>query len=258
MRLYRTGDRARYRADGEIEYLGRIDQQVKIRGFRIELGEIEAVLRRHPFVREAVVLAREDVPGEKRLVAYVVMRTEGRGLSGTDSSVLSPQSSVLGELRGFLRTKLPDYMVPAAFVLLETLPLTPNGKIDRAALPPASLRGDAPAASIAPQTELECMIAAVWQEVLHVAMVGVNDNFFDLGGSSIHVVQVHSKLHHALGREVPMIDMFKYPTVGSLAKYLTQEQREPSAFQHLQDRIQKQKVAIEGQRRPRYRPSFNR
>src|SRR5205085_11884926 len=113
--LYKTGDLARYRADGAIEYLGRFDEQVKLRGYRIELGEIAAVLAQHPAVREAVVVAREDTPDEKRLVAYVVMRTEGRGLSGADSSVLSPQSSVLSELRGFLQDKLPDYMVPSAF-----------------------------------------------------------------------------------------------------------------------------------------------
>src|SRR5437763_3577795 len=133
--LYKTGDLARYRPDGEIEYLGRIDAQVKVRGFRIELGEVEATLRLHPGVREGVVVAREDVPGEKRLVAYLVMRTEGRGLSEADSSVLSPQSSVLSTLRAFLKAKLPDYMVPAVFVTLEALPLTPNGKIDRKALP---------------------------------------------------------------------------------------------------------------------------
>src|SRR5205085_12152492 len=124
-----------YRADGVIEYLGRIDHQVKVRGFRIELGEVESALRQHPAVQDAVVLAREDRPGVKRLVAYVVMRTEGRGLSGADSSVLSPQSSVLSELRDFLKQRLPDYMVPGIFVELEALPLTPNGKVDRQVLP---------------------------------------------------------------------------------------------------------------------------
>src|SRR5205085_12596583 len=173
--LYKTGDLARYRPDGQIELLGRIDQQVKLRGFRIELGEIEAVLRQHPAVRESVVLAREDAPGERRLVAYLVMRTEGLGLSAAESSVLSPQSSVLSELRAFLQERLPDYMFPSAFVVLDALPLTPNGKLDRRALPaPDATRSGQEMPFRAPDTPVDEVVAGIWGAILGVAQVGVD------------------------------------------------------------------------------------
>ncbi len=230
-RLYRTGDLARYLPSGNIEYLGRIDHQVKIRGFRIELGEIEAVLSQHPAVLQTVVLVREDIPGDKRLVAYVV----------TNQS-LSPSKS---ELRRCLKEQLPEYMVPSAFVMLDSLPLTPNGKVDRRALPipEEGLRPDLELTYVAPQTEVERTIATVWQEVLHVEQVGVHDNFFDLGGHSLLMAQIHSKLQKLVERDVSMIELFKYPTINSLARYLIQSQVEPPDFQKIQDRTKKQKEA---------------
>ncbi len=206
-RLYKTGDSARYLPDGNVEFLGRTDHQVKIRGFRVELGEIEAVLKQHEAVRETVVLVREDEPGQERLVAYVVFH-------GKNASTVS-------ELRSFLKEKLPEYMLPAAFVLLDGLPLTPNGKVDRKALPaPEDIRPELEAAHVAPRTEVEQNIAAVWQEALHIEKVGVHDNFFDLGGHSLLIVKVHNKLREAMNKELSIIDMFRYPTVSSLANYL--------------------------------------
>ncbi|HEV3052502.1 MAG TPA: amino acid adenylation domain-containing protein, partial [Longimicrobium sp.] len=170
-RLYRSGDRARWRADGTLEFLGRTDFQVKVRGFRIEPGEIEAVLRRHADVREALVIVREDQPGEPRLVAYVVGRVEAE------------------ELREHLRKSVPEYMVPAAFVVLEALPLSPNGKLDRRALPaPELVSGET--GYVAPRLPLEAALAGIWAEVLGRARVGVNENFFDLGGHSLLLVKV--------------------------------------------------------------------
>jgi amino acid adenylation domain-containing protein len=214
-RLYRTGDRGRHLADGRIDYLGRFDQQVKVRGYRIEPGEIEAVYGQHASVRGVVVIAREDTPGEKRLVAYVVAR-EGRTLEA-------------GDLRTFGKEKLPQYMVPSAFVVLESLPLTPNGKVDRRALP-APEAGDAgtPAAYLPPQTEIERIITAVWQQVLEVGQVGLNDNFFDLGGHSLFMIQVQSKLRTALNRNISITDLFKYPNVSALARYLSGDTQETS------------------------------
>ncbi|HEX6287892.1 MAG TPA: phosphopantetheine-binding protein, partial [Herpetosiphonaceae bacterium] len=228
---------------------GRADQQVKIRGFRIELGEIEAVLGQHASVREAVVIAREDTPGNKRLVAYVVAE------HGTKTKEQPANADLSGsELRRFLQGMLPSYMVPSAFVLLEALPLTPNGKVDRRALPkPDSAHRDSEAAYVAPETQLEQILAAIWQEVLQIEMVGMEDNFFDIGGSSIHVVQVHSKLREHLGRDVPIIDMFKYPTIGSLAKHLSQDQPEQASFEDIHERARKQKAAMERQKQLRSR-----
>jgi amino acid adenylation domain-containing protein len=204
-RLYKSGDLARYLPDGSLEFLGRIDQQVKIRGFRIEVGEIEAVLGQHASVQEAVVLAREDVPGEKRLVAYVVPR-EG-------------QTPDLDQLRRHLRQELPDYMVPSAWVLLERLPLTPNGKVDRKALPAPSRKGPAPdPAKAAPRSAVEAALMAIWTEVLGVERVGVHDNFFDLGGHSLLGTQVVVRVRTALGVELPLRSLFEAPTVAALAE----------------------------------------
>jgi amino acid adenylation domain-containing protein len=213
-RMYRTGDLARWRTDGRLEYLGRADQQVKIRGFRIELGEIESVLGVHPEVREAAVVAREDF-GEKRLVAYVVPE-EGK-------------SATAGDLLAFLKEKLPDYMIPAAFVSLPALPLSANGKLDVKALPvPEQLRPELAAAYVAPRGEVERVIADVWKEALKVDKVGVNDSFFDLGGHSLLMTRVHAKLkeelaaHGVIGgdRELSLIDLFRYPTISSLTRFL--------------------------------------
>jgi amino acid adenylation domain-containing protein len=209
-RLYRSGDLARRLPDGGMDYLGRIDFQVKIRGFRIELGEIEAVLLQHPSVRLAAVLAREepdrlDNPGDRRLVAYVVPRD--RSLSVED-------------LRAALRQRLPEYMVPAAFVVLDALPLTANGKLDRRALPAPDAAPRGPA--VAPRTATEEAIAAVWREVLGLPAVGVKDSFFDLGGHSLLVVQVHRRLS-AQFPELAIVDLFRYPTISALARLLTRE-----------------------------------
>ena len=209
-RLYRTGDLARYRADGVIEYLGRTDHQVKILGFRIELGEVNAALSRHPAVKEAFTLARETEPGApRRLVAYVVPRTQ------------EDSASLIGELRGFLRQSLPEYMVPSAFVALEELPLTANGKVDRAALPaPEFGLGSAEAVYVAPRTPEEEIIAGIWAETLDGTgmRIGVHDNFFDLGGHSLLATQVISRLRDAFDVELPLRDLFEAPTVAGLAE----------------------------------------
>ena len=209
-RLYRTGDLARRLPGGELLYLGRIDEQVKIRGFRIELGEIEAALGQHPAVREAAVLVGEDRFGRARLVAYVAPVGE------------APPAA---DLRGFLAQRLPAPMVPAAFMAVQELPLTANGKVDRRAL--ASLKGallDASKTSYAaPRTELEGWIAATWQEVLGVARVGVDDAFFDLGGHSLALVEIHARLRRKLGRDIPLVDLFRAPTVAALARHLSGE-----------------------------------
>jgi amino acid adenylation domain-containing protein len=232
-RLYKTGDLARYRSDGNIEYLGRIDHQVKVRGFRIELGEIEAVLSQHSVVLQSVVVVREDIPGNQQLVAYVVAHKEEA----------PPTAS---ELRHFLKQQLPEYMVPSAFVTLDSLPLTPNGKVDRRALPsPEGLRADLAAAYVAPRTELEQMIATVWQEVLRVEKVGIHDNFFDMGGHSLLVVQVHRKLQEILQRSFLMTEMFKYPTISSFVEYLAPKQAEKTPVQQSQKRLEMRRKSIE-------------
>ena len=202
-RLYRTGDLARYLPDGNIEFLGRIDHQVKVRGFRIELGEIEAVLRQHPHLQAAVVLAREDTPGDKRLVAYVVPREE--------------PAPTISELRRFLKETLPEYMVPSAFVYLDALPLTPNGKVDRRALPaPDQTRPELESAYVAPRTREEKILADIWAQVLGVEQVGVHDNFFELGGDSILSIQVIARANQA-GLQLTPRQLFQAPTVAGLA-----------------------------------------
>jgi amino acid adenylation domain-containing protein len=202
LRLYRSGDLARWRRDGDLEYLGRIDRQVKVRGFRIELGEIEAALAEHPGVREAAVVAREDRPGDVRLVGYVSSAAEARP---------SPQ-----ELAAFLAERLPGYMVPAAWVLLDRLPLTANGKVDRAALPAPEERGRA-GAYLAPRSPVEQVLAGIWEEVLERQRVGVEDDFFALGGHSLVAAQVTSRVLKAFSVELPLRLLFEHPTVAALA-----------------------------------------
>ena len=211
-RLYRTGDLARYRRDGVIEYLGRIDQQVKIRGFRIELGEIEAALNRHPHVAEAVVLARHDVPGDTRLVAYLVPQ---------HNQEISPN-----DVRVFLRELLPEYMVPTVFLTLRALPLTPNGKIDRAALPaPGSNGVSLEEAYVAPRNVLEEVIATIWIETLGIKRVGIHDNFFEVGGHSLLAMQVISRIREEFQVELPVRSFFDGMTVERLAQSILE--REP-------------------------------
>ncbi len=222
-RLYRTGDVGRYRADGEIEYQGRRDQQVKVRGYRIELGEIEAVLRQSEAIREAVVTVREDEPGEKRLVAYVVGKREWS----------------VRELREWLKEQLPEYMVPAVFVGLAELPLTANGKVDRKALPaPDGARPSLTEGYVAPRTPIEEQVAGIWSEVLKVKRVGVYDNFFDLGGHSLLATQVLSKLRKNLLVEVQLRSLFSDPTVAGLSDrvaeaQLSGSQNRPAAISRL-------------------------
>ncbi|MDB5883556.1 MAG: MelG protein (non-ribosomal peptide synthetase)-like protein [Ramlibacter sp.] len=204
-RLYRTGDLVRRHPDGALEFLGRIDHQVKIRGHRIELGEIESALARQAGVRQAVVVAREDASGDKRLAAYVTAHT-GR--------VLDPV-----QLRSALAQELPEPMVPATVSVLPVLPLTPNGKVDRRALPEPQA-GLVIKLAAAPQSQLEKTIASIWQEVLGLPQVGMSDNFFDLGGHSLLVVQVQRRLREACGHEVSITDMFRLPTIRALAAHL--------------------------------------
>ena len=217
-RLYKTGDLARYLPTGDIEYIGRTDHQVKIRGFRIELGEIEATLRQYPAMRQVLVTVHLETDSQ-RLVAYIVPHTE--------------QTLVVTELRSFLESRLPNYMMPTAFVILDALPLTPNGKVDRKALPaPDTARPKLEAVYQPPQTEVEKTITDVWQEVLNVENVGIDDNFFELGGHSLLLVQVHSKLQIIFQQDFPLIEMFQYPTVNHLAKYLSHESSEKRFMQH--------------------------
>jgi len=202
--MYRTGDACRWLPDGDIQYVGRLDHQVKLRGFRIELGEIETGLRQHPAVREAIVLAREDVAGDRRLVGYVVAE--------------SAPGDLVGELRALLRARLPEYMVPTALVVLEAFPRTPNGKIDRAALPVPERSRPAQRAEVAPRTRTEEILAGIWAEVLGLERVGVEDDFFDLGGHSLMAARLMAKLRTATGLDLPLRNLFERPTVAALAE----------------------------------------
>ena len=212
-RLYRTGDLARYLPDGAIEYLGRLDQQVKVRGYRIELGEIEAVLREQEAVQEAVVLAREDVPGDKRLVAYMVSREQ--------------PTPAVAEIRAALRERLPEYMVPSAFVWLDDLPLTPNGKLDRKALPPPA-KGSIGKVKlhIEPSTRLDQIIADVWKDALHIEQIDIHENFFDLGGHSLLLARVQYQLSKVLEQDLSLVDLFRFPTIAALSEHLIKQSEE--------------------------------
>ena len=207
-RIYRTGDLARYRPDGNIEFLGRMDHQVKIRGFRIELEEIEIALQQHADVSQCVAAAPEDAAGEKRLVAYVVPANPDR-------------APAISGLRDFLKQKLPDYMVPAAFVMLPNLPLTPNGKIDRKALPePGRSQDGLERQLVEPRTPMEMQLAQIWKRILNVTGVSVHDNFFELGGHSLLAVRLISEIHNSLHRSLPLLVFFKNPTFEAMAKVL--------------------------------------
>jgi amino acid adenylation domain-containing protein len=206
-RLYRTGDRARWRPNGELEFLGRLDEQVKVRGFRVELGEVESAIAASPGVQEAVVLAREDAQGLRRLVAYVVP-APGAG-------------DPVPTLRAQLYEVLPDYMVPSAFLALEALPLTTNGKVDRKALPAPQWRSAHDYQ--APGSSVEKALAAIWTEVLGLERVGIRDNFFDLGGHSLTATQVVARIWTQLDLRVPVRELFLHPTIESLATLLEQE-----------------------------------
>jgi acyl-coenzyme A synthetase/AMP-(fatty) acid ligase/acyl carrier protein len=201
-RMYCTGDLVRWTGDGQLEFLGRVDEQVKIRGFRVEPGEVEAVLRRHPDVGEAVVIARDDEPGMKRLVGYVV------AADGVAPAV--------ADLRGLVAGSLPAYMVPSAFVVLESLPLSPNGKLDRQALP-APTGGEVPTHYIAPSTDTERTLAGIWADVLDADQVGVHDNFFELGGDSIRSLLIISRVKAAFDVDLTPRDVLTAYDVSELA-----------------------------------------
>ena len=209
-RLYRTGDRARLLADGRIAFLGRDDEQVKVRGFRVELREIERALGEHPEVQDAVLLAREDGRGDKQLVAYVVA-VEGVGPTAQS-------------LREHLKEKLPQHMIPGAFVVLDALPLTPNGKVDRAALPPP--RGaEETATFVAPRTPLEERLAGFWREVLGTPLIGVHDDFFELGGQSLIALRLVSRMREGFEVELEVRDIFEHPTVAGLGELVSERSR---------------------------------
>jgi amino acid adenylation domain-containing protein len=214
-KLYKTGDLARYLPNGELEYLGRIDNQVKIRGFRIELGEIEALLASHPQIWETVVLVWDDTTGDKRLVAYIVPQPE--------------ITIIIDEIRQFLKAKLPDYMVPNAFVILAALPLTANGKIDRRALPPPESGSEASDKYVAPRTPMEEILATIWSEVLKVEKVGINDNFFELGGHSLLATQLVAQIRDRLEIELPLRQLFNSATLAELAQEIEQLKQKKSA-----------------------------
>ncbi|HEX7173777.1 MAG TPA: amino acid adenylation domain-containing protein, partial [Pyrinomonadaceae bacterium] len=216
-RLYRTGDVARYRSDGGMEVVGRMDQQVKLRGHRIELGEVESALCGHPEVREAAVVVRERRPGDQRLVAYLV--------SGRDARPAA------AELSGFVRRSLPEFMAPSSFVYLDALPRHPNGKVNRPALPEYDdTTAEAGASGGPPQTQLEGAIADIWKDVLGVAKVSLRDNFFDLGGHSLLLAQVHRRLREVVAKDISLIEMFRHPTVAALAGYLNNGHNSHSAL----------------------------
>ncbi|MEM9176891.1 MAG: MupA/Atu3671 family FMN-dependent luciferase-like monooxygenase, partial [Myxococcota bacterium] len=240
-RMYATGDLARWMDDGRIDFLGRLDHQVKIRGYRIELGEIEARLGAQDGVREGVVIAREDTPGDVRLVGYV------RAPAG------SPPGTVLDEaaLREGLREHLPEFMVPSNIVTLDRFPQTPNGKVDRKALPaPRDVQQRSQAEYKAPENELEAQIADVWKDVLYLEKVGVDDNFFDLGGHSLLVVQAHRKLRDVVPMPITLTDLYRFPTISGLAKHLSSGDGAKETAQASQARADKRRQAL-GRRRRR-------
>ncbi len=243
-RVYRTGDKVRWLSNGELLYLGRVDEQVKVRGYRIELGEVETALMAHPSVKEAVVVATQAAAAaESRLVAYVVAQEQA-------------EISV-GELRTHLEQRLPMYMIPSVFMMLESIPLTPSGKVNRRALPvPDQKRPELGQVYVAPRSNLESAIVKVWQEVLGIEKVGVYDNFFDLGGHSLLMVQVHLKLREVSERAVTMIELFQYPTVDSLAKYMSRNDSDAASLEKVHERAARQKQAIKRQRRLGKQGSF--
>lgn len=228
-RLYRTGDIGRFRADGAVEFLGRADHQVKLYGHRIELGEIESVLRQHAAVQECVVHVWAAGPDDHRLAAYVVP--------------VNGSAPPAAELRRFLEPKLPAHMIPAAFVWLEKMPLTPNGKIDRNVLPkPDEVRPDLDAAYIPPQTPIEEIIAGIWRRSLRVEKVGMQDNFFDLGGNSLLLMEIHAQLCGALKMDFPIVQLFEHPTIAAFVESLAA--REKISFPNVRERATHQREAF--------------
>ena len=233
-RMYRTGDLARWREDGAIEFLGRVDSQVKILGHRIEPGEVETVLRMHSGVQQVCVVPYSGEDGNKRLVAYFVP---------VANSGVSPR-----ELRAFLAGKLPPYMLPALFAEMAALPLSPNGKVDRQALPEPIFTAEAPSSSDTSTTLAEKTIEALWKRILRVERVGIDDNFFDLGGDSLLLVAVHSNLQKTLQMEIPVMDLFEFTTVRALARHLEDQNPATPSFSETQEQARKQREAFARQR----------
>lgn len=235
-RMYRTGDLATFDPAGRIRFIGRTDRQVKIRGYRVELGEVEHVLRQHTALRDVAVLVREDQPGDPRLVAYI---------TSTSSAPINE-----AEIRAYLRQEVAEYMVPAAFVVLDQLPITRNGKVDHAALPaPEHHRPHQTVRFVAPEGETEDAIARIWQTVLNVDQVGVEDNFFDLGGHSLLLVQVHVRLREEFESNISLIDMFRNPTVRALSKFLNSTKQaadDTSAYDRAQNRAARRRRSRRG------------
>jgi aspartate racemase len=227
-RLYRSGDLGRWRADGVVEFVGRADNQVKVSGYRIELGEIETALRQHEAVRDAAVAVRERRPGSKEFVAYII-----------PAATAAPSAD---ELRAFLRRTLPDAAIPVDYVAMKSFPLTSNGKVDRRALSDPAKR-HAPTAA-PPQTNLEHAISAVWREVIgHPDEIGVNENFFDLGGNSLRVIEVHARLERAVRRSFPLTALFQYPTIQTLSAFLDSKGDIGTDFAGINERALRQRVA---------------
>jgi len=224
---------------------------VKIRGFRIELDEIEVILSQHQAVEQAVVLLREDVESDKRLVAYIVSNSElNSGRRVVQSETPRREAKLRQALRQYLQEKVPNFMVPQAFVFLDALPRLPNGKVKRQALP--APEGIHPQLDyVPPQNEVERAIAQIWKEVLHVDKVGIDNNFFDLGGHSLSLIQVQSKLGKMFKQNLSIMELFKFPTVNVLAKYFNQEQSEQSDFQKIHSLAKKQKEAMSRQKQLR-------
>jgi acyl carrier protein len=215
-RLYKTGDLARFLPDGNLQFLGRIDHQVKIRGFRVEPGEVEAALRQYPGVRDAIVLVREDNPGDKRLVGYVLV-AEGVELNA-------------GALRNFMKERLPDYMTPSAFVSLQTWPLTTNGKIDRRALPAPDQNGYQPNEELQqPRNEVEETLTGLWADALKLPAVGIHDNFFELGGHSLLAMRLMSRVRQRFQMEIELRVLFESPTVAGMAALIEEGQSHDDA-----------------------------
>ena len=223
-RLYRTGDLVRYRMDGNVEFLGRIDFQVKVRGYRIELGEIETILSRHEAIQEAVIVVRENIPGDKRLVAYMLPQ-------------LGQQPSHVA-LREYLRDRLPEYMVPSNFVMLEAFPLTPNNKVDRKALPAPMMQLDEVSVETAAQGQIEQSLLTIWQNLLQVSEISTGDNFFSLGGNSLIAVSLMGTIRSTFNVDLPLMSLFQFPTVGGMARQIEQAQAMQANPDDLEDAIE--------------------
>jgi amino acid adenylation domain-containing protein len=235
-RMYRTGDRARFFPDGNIEFLGRIDNQVKIRGYRVELGEIESKLAAHPHIKATIVSARQLKEKEKYLCAYIVFK-----------DIWEVEGSVnVAQLREHLSKLLPDYMIPAHFIEIDEIPLTPNGKVDRKALEKMGQHLETGVEYEAPSNEMETVIANIWKEALGLDKIGIHDNFFDLGGNSMSIVGVNDKLSTIIGRKIPVAKMFVYPTIQSLAEFLAHGQTgDDSAGETIEESVDALEDALE-------------